>query len=207
MPPESISKRAELPPYPPADKLGDRRLNVTLFPLDITTPHTLSHHALMAKTKPLITAGSPLAEWVDAFLGATFKKSDSLYIDTEAGVTASDKYDLEVPFHDPVCIWYALTTSAPSPGPANSNHGWTIKHKEDIRVETLGQWTRGMYVVDRRGRQMVDTGADGEGAETSADNGDWLSVKKGNRLGRCVGTPGVKGLEEVLLGTLFEDVK
>lgn len=56
-----------LPHYPSKDQLGDRRLNVIMFPLDVTSLHVLRRDQVEAKTKPLIEKGSPLAEWVYAF--------------------------------------------------------------------------------------------------------------------------------------------
>lgn len=184
--PPDVKGVVEIPPYPPKADLGERRLNVTLFPLDITTPHTLGREEVEFKTRPLIEQGSPLAEWVGAFLSATFDKSERLYHDSGAFVC----------FHDPVCVWYAL--SAPF-----HPELWSIKQREDIRVETQGQWTRGMCVVDGRGMRMVDEGEDGDGEEVSGDSGGWLSRYKGNRLGRCVDTPGARELAPVLLGTIF----
>ena len=175
------------PSYPKIDEIGDRRLNVIMFPLDITTPHILRRDEVEAKTKPLIDKGSPLAEWVGAFLSATFKKSESLYHGHEGGSTS-------VSLHDIVCIWYALTSSARS-------ESWEMKKGEDIRVETQGQWTRGMCVVDRRDMKMLDSD-DGE-SQVPGDTGAWLSTLRGNRINRCVGTPGARVLAPLLLDTIF----
>ena len=82
-----------------------------------------------------------------------------------------------------------------------------MREGEDVRVETLGQWTRGMCVVDRRGMRMVEESGDGEGegegVELSGDSAGWLSRRGGNRIGRCVRTPGARALAPVLLGTIF----
>lgn len=176
-----------LPPYPEKDDIGDRRLNVVMFPLDITSPHTLCRDEAEAKTKPLIGKGSPLAEWVGAFLSATFQKSESLYDGQEGGSTS-------MALHDIVCIWYALTSST-------QPESWEMKRGEDIRVETQGQWTRGMCVVDRRDRKMLDND-DGE-SQDSGDTGGWLSNLRGNRVKRCFRTPGVRVLAPLLLDTIF----
>lgn len=185
MPP--LTGPSSLPPYPQKDEIGDRRLNVIMFPLDITTPHTLHRDEVEAKTKPLIEKGSPLAEWVGAFLSATFRKSESLYHGHEGGNTS-------VALHDIVCIWYALTSST-------RPESWEMKRGEDIRVETQGQWTRGMCAVDRRTMKMLDND-DGE-SDIAGDTGGWLSTLRGNRVNRCVGTPGARLLAPLLLDTLF----
>lgn len=177
----------QLPPYPATEQLGDRRLNVTLFPLDITSPHTLLRSEFLAKTTPLIAQGSPLAEWTTAFLTALFQKSESLYHGHGGGSTY-------VCLHDIVCIWYALTV------PTQPDE-WIVKTGEDVRVETQGQWTRGMCVVDRRGMRMLERD-DGKG-EVSGDSGGWLSRVRGNRVGRCIRTPGERVLAPFLLEKIF----
>lgn len=126
-----------------------------------------------------------MAEWVTAFLSATFDKSERLYHDSGVFVC----------FHDPVCVWYAL--DAPQRPDL-----WRVGRGEDVRVETEGQWTRGMCVVDRRGMRMLEGERDGEG-DVSGDSGGWLSKGRGNRVGRCVGTPGGRMLAGVLLETIF----
>ena len=176
-----------LPPYPTKADIGDRRLNVVMFPLDITTPHTLRRAEADAKIQPLIEKGSPLAEWVGAFLSATFDKSESLYHGQKGESTS-------MALHDIVCIWYALTSSTQS-------KSWEMNRGEDIRVETQGQWTRGMCVVNKRDRKMLDND-DGE-SQVTGDMGGWLSALRGNRINRCVGTPGVRMLAPLLLDTIF----
>ena len=76
-----------------------------------------------------------------------------------------------------------------------------MKRDEDIRVETQGQWTRGMCVIDRRAMKMLDND-DGEG-EKPGDTGGWLSALRGNRVTRCVRTPGPQLLAPLLLETVF----
>lgn len=71
-PPANMST---LPPYPA--KLS-KQLNLTLFPLDITTPHQLHRSAFDAVVAPLIAQGSPLAEWTSAFVHKTYEKMQSL---------------------------------------------------------------------------------------------------------------------------------
>ncbi|KAL3428017.1 inosine-uridine preferring nucleoside hydrolase [Phlyctema vagabunda] len=199
-----------LPKYP--TKLS-RTLNLTLFPLDVTTPHGLHKSDFQAKTQPLIEAGSPLATWVSHFVGETFKKIESH--------SASKLIDPAVELHDPLCVWYALTRSAPS---------WMLAPRapEDIRVETAAQWTRGMHVVDRRNRrkkgapdvQVRSPGAvditnpmddliigknevEVEDEIDPSDNGGWLRADRGNRINRIVGTPGEDSFGPYLLERIF----
>jgi len=208
MPPPPV-KMSTLPPYP---KKLSRRLNLTLFPLDITTPHQLHRSQVDAKLGPLIQAGSPLAEWTNAFVQKTFAKIESL---------TRKQMDPGLELHDPLCIWYMLTRSAPS---------WMVSPKapEDIRVETAGQWTRGMHMIDRRNRKKAGVGAseqmkspgavhitnpmemlsveehiDVEIIDAPGDNGGWLDVNKGNRINRIVNTPGEDAFGPYLLERIF----
>jgi len=201
-------KMSTIPAYPAQ---LSRPLKLTLFPLDITTPHLLTQSFFDSKIMPLIQAGSPLAEWTSVFMGKTFEKIDSL---------AHGQTDPGLSLHDPLCVWYMLTRSAPSWMPAP-------KGPEDIRVETTGQWTRGMHVIDRRNRkkpgesnvgmQIKSPGAveilnpmdnltvdtTGEGDEVPGDTMGWLNVKKGNRVTRIVGTPGEDAFGAYLMERIF----
>ncbi|GJC91974.1 inosine-uridine preferring nucleoside hydrolase [Colletotrichum higginsianum] len=142
MPPIS-DKQSSLPPYPA--KLS-RRLKLTLFPLDITTPHLLMKNFFTERIKPIVEAGSPLGQWSD-------------------------------PKWKPVA------------------------EPEDIRIETTGQWTRGMHVIDGRIRAKyteaaLESSESSEGvdvltlAEVPGDTGGWLSTGRGNRINRMVESPG-----------------
>ncbi|KUJ20279.1 inosine-uridine preferring nucleoside hydrolase-like protein [Mollisia scopiformis] len=205
MPPPPL-KISKLPPYP--TKLS-RQLKLTLFSLDLTTPHTLQRSHLMAKLDPLIKQGSPLAEWTSAFVNKTYEKIESL---------TRKQLDPGLELHDPLTIWYMLTREAPQ---------WmgAPKGLEDIRVETAGQWTRGMHIIDRRNRkkggapeqikspgavdianpmeQLVIPNADGEGGDAPGDNGGWLAPHKGNRINRIVGSPGEEFFGPYLLERVF----
>lgn len=171
-----------LSPYPPN---LSRQLKVTLFPLDITHRHNLTRGTFRTATQPLISENSPLAAWVSAFMDSTFSKVESLQRDV-----FGDAVGLQL--HDPLCIWYCMSSYG-SPE-------WELIEDEDLRVETSGQWTRGMCVVDRRTRKMREEGDDGERA---GDTGNWLSRKSGNRLRRCVGSPGEDLFAPLLLKRIF----
>lgn len=129
--------------------------------------------------------------------------------------------------HDPLCIFYMLTRNSPS---------WMLAPRapEDIRVETAGQWTRGMHVIDRRNRvkvggapeqvmspgaaiisnpmESLNLGSAGVGGEKSVaaveeeapgDEYGWLSLRKGNRINRVVGTPGEDMFGPYLVARVF----
>jgi inosine-uridine nucleoside N-ribohydrolase len=186
-PPAPPGKQAtDAPPpylsgYP--EKLS-RQQKVTLFPLDITSKHALTRGTFRKATAPLISANSPLATWTSAWLESTFRKVESL----QDKVTG-DAVGLEL--HDPLTVWYCIDQDNPK---------WKLAVDEDIRVETSGQWTRGMCVIDQRSRRKR---TDESLAEISGDHGNWLSGGAGNRLRRCVGTPGSEAFAETLLQSVF----
>ncbi|CAG7916643.1 unnamed protein product [Penicillium olsonii] len=176
-----FTKSDKLPPYPA--KLS-RQLTLRLFPLDITLRHNLSKGQFRKEIAPLLEGGSPLAEWVDAFMGHTFKTLERLH----PGHVGDDA---ELSLHDPVCVWYAITSEDPK-------WVYAANSPEDIRIETLGQWTRGMCVVDRRSRHRI------EGDEESAsDHGLWLSGRAGNRIWRMDGSPAEGNFGDIIIKRVF----
>jgi inosine-uridine nucleoside N-ribohydrolase len=193
--PPTIHGKSFLPPYPAN---LSRQLKLTLFPLDITTPHELRKRVFNAKTQPLKEAGSPLAQWTDTFMNGTFDKIDSMLgLGHDAGLS----------LHDPLTIWYMLTRDHPA---------WkAVPEPEDIRIETCGQWTMGMHVIDRRGRAKP---ADQDSTvrthpedpmdavtvdEVPGDTMGWLSARKGNKINRMVESPGQDIFADVLLEKVF----
>lgn len=193
--PPVIHGESILPPYPA--KLS-RQLNLTLFPLDITTPHELHKGLFNAKIQPLKEAGSPLAQWTDTFMNGTFAKIDAML---------GEGHNEGLSLHDPLCIWYMQTRDDPA---------WkTVPNLEDIRIETCGQWTRGMHMIDRRGRAKpaeVDSTVQTHPEdpmdavtvdEVPGDTMGWLSVRKGNRINRMVESPGRAVFAGVLLDKVF----
>ncbi|KAI0010995.1 nucleoside hydrolase [Xylariaceae sp. FL0662B] len=180
MPPIPKDK-ATLPPYP--EKLS-RQLKLSLFPLDITTPHLLNLSLFLEKIEPQLAGGSPLGTWVNTFMGGIFRQIVSDYgDDVEPGLS----------LHDPVTVWYMLTGSDPA---------WKLAKNapEDIRIETSGQWTHGMHVSDRRGRTRPD-GVTTD--EVPGDEAGWLSLKRGNRINRYVSSPGHDLFASILMERVF----
>jgi inosine-uridine nucleoside N-ribohydrolase len=173
--------KSTLPPYP--EKLS-RRLNLSLFPLDITTPHLLNLDHFREAIEPQLAAGSPLGMWVNTFMSGIFRQITSMIGDEE---------EPGLSLHDPLTIWYMLTNSSPE---------WKLAKgaPEDIRIETAGQWTHGMHVSDRRGRVRADGKAK---EEIEGDENGWLSSKRGNRINRYVSSPGYDVFPRYLLERVF----
>jgi len=51
--------------------------------------------------------------------------------------------------------------------------------------------------------KMLEIDNDDGEVEVSGDTGNWLQKEKGNRLGRCVGTPGAENLAPLMLTAIF----
>ncbi|KAF2266993.1 nucleoside hydrolase [Lojkania enalia] len=196
MPPTPLhSNKDYLPEYP---KKLSKQLTLKLFPLDITTPHLLPQ--TLSTTYISSLPDSPLATWTSLFLQSTYQKVFSLKPDQDPG-----KVGLEL--HDPLTIWYCLASSNSSNSDngdvtsSSVDNGWKFV-EEDIRVETAGQWTRGTCIVDRRGKAMKE-GVGDVSQEVVGDAGGWLDTRRGNRIQRCVGTPGEETFAGVLLERIF----
>jgi hypothetical protein len=88
-------------------------------------------------------------------------------------------------------IWYVLTQSDPAWKP--------VEQPEDIRIETCGQWSRGMHLVDNRNRRKPVANIGQRSTDeldkldtftleaTLGDKDFWLS-NWGNRINRMVGS-------------------
>lgn len=187
--------QASLAPYPA--KLS-RQLKLTLCPLDITTPHELTKNYFAERIKSLLDAGSPLAQWTSHFIFGAFGKIESMW---DGGG------ELGFSLHDPLTVWYAMTHGDPA---------WKLLDRpEDIRVETSGQWTRGMHIADRRGKtKPAEVAALASPNpqedpniiaidEVLGDEMGWLSVLKGNRVQRIIASPGEKVFKQVLMDRIF----
>ncbi|CEJ87412.1 hypothetical protein VHEMI04406 [[Torrubiella] hemipterigena] len=179
---------AKLDAYP--EQLS-RKLNLSLFPLDITNPHLLMKSFFFSSITEHVEHGNPLALWINHIIGAIYRRMERFIpADREAGL----------PLHDPLTVWYNLTKDNPA---------WKLAPNapEDIRVETSGQWTHGMHILDRRGRRRAP-GADVSGDAAAVDElpGDdmgWLSARRGNRINRFVESPGHDKFAPELMQRLF----
>lgn len=153
---------------------------------DLTSQHELSQDDWEAASSPLSQAGSPLAEWLNAILSVTFKKIRILQADS------SNKVALAL--HDPLCIWYALNRSSLDWQAASGGN-------EDIRIESNGQWTRGMCVTDRRNRKRIEN--DGGAGNISGDAGSWLREGSGNHVRRITSGVGSIPFSKSLLSRIL----
>ncbi|KAL6242959.1 hypothetical protein RBB50_010059 [Rhinocladiella similis] len=170
-----------LPQYPAQ---LSKQLRLVLMSLDITEFHALSRRDFNARAVALAERGSPLAQWMMAFMTPMLDKMERLHTGHEGDGAA-------LALHDPLCIWYVLTQDDPKWQPSS-------RSPEDIRVETAAQWSRGMTVGDKRPRKRRDS--DGEAPH---DRGNWLGHKSGNRVYRMMESPGRDLAAKYLLDTVF----
>jgi inosine-uridine nucleoside N-ribohydrolase len=205
-----------------------RGLDLTIFPLDITSRHFLAepdYVALLAarglqsnpadvhKLVPLADAAGavavpPLLEWCHAWLTTTFATMRHIYghdLMTPEERAAAGPVVIEM--HDPLALWYAIqqdtatadddNTGSNGGSSSSSATGWTVEPGLDIRVETLGEFTRGMTVHDTRGRAK-------RSEPTKNDFGQWLLASHGNAVSVARESPYQDGeFGRVLLETVF----
>lgn len=127
--------------------------------------------------------------------------------------------------HDPVAVWYAISQAAaiastPSGSTPTLAAGWELKPR-DFKIERVGEYTRGMCVVDRRGtgdegetRTTSERLQKGAGAavpsllpakdETKGRMGEDIETAKNLPL-VIVGTPGKDVLRQTLLQRVFSE--
>lgn len=100
-----------------------------MAPLDITTPHTIDFaHLIHDPETAADKQATPLREFTSAMLGRVRE------------LMASFGLEDAMEMHDPVAVWYAIS---------GGEKGWSTQERV-FKVERVGEWTRGMCVVDRR---------------------------------------------------------
>jgi len=179
--PSSTTKKLK-----PTPGTFSRRLNLTLFPLDITTTHLLPQETFTNAITPLLSypSPSPLAQWTKVFVNATFAKLKKIYYGEKPSDTGFS-------LHDPLCVYYVLT---------RQRGGWEALEERDIRIETSGKWTRGMCVVDHRGKRVE---LDEKKPVLLGDEGIWLHCGFGNRIRQMIKSPDEKGMAREMLRRIY----
>lgn len=194
-------------------------LDLTIFPLDITSRHFLAEPDYLAMLTarglkpdptyshilvPLTTESSPakevspLLEWCHSWLMTTFDTMRHLFghdLMTPAQREAEGPVVIEM--HDPLALWYAIHADTTTNTTAAAGADWTIDTGLDIRVETTGEFTRGMTVYDTRGRTK-------RAEPTKNDFGRWLLESHGNYVNVARESPYHEGeFGRILLETIF----
>lgn len=98
---------------------------------------------------------------------------------------------IDFSLHDPMCVYYVLT---------RQRGGWEALEERDIRVETSGKWTRGMCIVDHRGKRVE---LDAKKPVLLGDVGIWAHCEFGNRVRQMVKSPDEKGMAGEMLRRIY----
>ncbi|THH32284.1 hypothetical protein EUX98_g1908 [Antrodiella citrinella] len=127
-----------------------------LLPLDITTPHEVSFPEYIARVDPLFkdqvrpaSGRNPLVHFTSAF----FERTREVML--EFGKDA-------IELHDIAAVWCAIAKPTLPDLPGNDDHSWKF-NKRQFQIERVGEYTRGMLVIDRR----EDVGAYAPGSNRS----------------------------------------
>lgn len=202
------------------------KFELIMAPLDITTPHQvpfsdLIHPSIAAaaaaqggpakltngyplkgvKTSPTGEHGEPTP--IQAFVGAMLLRVRGL----QASFGLPDAMEM----HDPVAVWFAIA-HAGSTKLSSSIDGWGLQ-KREFRVERVGEITRGMCVVDRRGTgedshdRTKDEKIGKGGAVPSLQVEEPSKEEQGKEDKKLpwviVKTPGSEPLRKMILGRVF----
>lgn len=133
-------------------------LNLALFALDLTNQHALYKRDVETEIGGVLQRypKSVLAQWVYAWLTESFANYASL-------VGKEPEFG-EIHLHDPLTAAYALD---------KHRELWEVS-SEDVRVETMGQWSLGQTIKDSRGRAKSDN--------NPYDLQKWLTYGEGNNV-------------------------
>lgn len=191
---------------------NQKRLEFTLFPLDITSQHLLLEGDYLniltdeGYLEPdengdlfMIPDIPPLVEWSRVWLTTTFNTFRRIYGHDLMTPEERSAQNIGLNMHDPLALWYGMKCLNNDGG----DDGWIITRDLDLRVEHTGDLTRGMTVFDSRGKPKRK-----ESVENDKDHGTWLSTSYGNRVNVAVSSP-YKGSSfgRALLSSLFTQVE
>lgn len=185
------------------DHVKKGEFNLIMAPLDITTPHQipfedLIHPNFAPSSSSSISANTekPDPTPLQTFVSAMLIRVRGLHV----SLGLPDAMEM----HDPVATWFAISNCL-HPDVFQPADGWVLK-KRDFRIERVGEITRGMCVVDRRGtgekeESRVESGlvqAEMEIKKETVEGGvneplPWVIVK----------TPGSQALRSLLLNRVF----
>ncbi|WWC90885.1 uncharacterized protein L201_005822 [Kwoniella dendrophila CBS 6074] len=184
-----------------------------LAPLDITTPHSIPFSDLIHPSivsipdkNGLIPKESKNAGPLEIFISSMLIRVRGL----QASFGLRDSMEM----HDPLAIWFALShASRKRNTEALKEEGWELKQR-DFQIERIGELTRGMCIIDKRG--TGETGVDRSKDEDLKSYGIGKKDEETGRMGEKIeksknlpwvitNTPGPEELRRVLLGRVFGD--
>ncbi|KAK9461242.1 Inosine/uridine-preferring nucleoside hydrolase domain-containing protein [Lipomyces oligophaga] len=180
-----------------------------LVPLDMTSRHRLRQAWFDERsaewdrtTSDETLASSALLVWMGAWLETAFRNMDEFIDETwYASIHATAEQEDGVKgaymnLHDPLTMYYAVLSDF------DRSRLFKIQENVDMRIETVGQFTWGMCIVDRRKIKKRKCGE----PDPERDIGDWLVERKGNRINVAVDGPGSKAFSYYLLDSIFESL-
>ncbi|KAF4988781.1 hypothetical protein FGRMN_9575 [Fusarium graminum] len=165
--PTTDFSKIPITPYP--ERLL-KQLDVTIFPMDLTNSHCVTYESFIDTVKPLADAGSPLSTLAYNFMRGIHDNCD------KDCITLKGTGEECITLHDPVPIWYTLNRTS-----------WNVSSPKDLRVESMGQWTKGMHV--EYAINMT------EAANDPLEPG----TREGNRIRQAIESPGRKKFQETIL--------
>ncbi|KAK9323453.1 Inosine/uridine-preferring nucleoside hydrolase domain-containing protein [Lipomyces orientalis] len=182
-----------------------------LFPLDVTSRHRLRKHWFVRRCAGWLDTTSvtkvhpgesPLATWMTVWLSAAFGRMEHLVsFDGGSRDRAADQADgvngAYIEMHDPLTMYFAIASDE------ERKVSFTVAENMDIRLETIGQWTWGMCVLDRRGIAKRDP----HEPRPARDDVGWLDNTKGNRVNLVVDGPGSHAFGMKLLDRVLGDLE
>lgn len=162
-------------------------IQLTLLPLDLTNRQNMLHrdffkllHKRIGKTDTHDGDFSPLVEWTSIWMQKTFDTFHKIAGYDLKSDQEKERDPLKIQMHDPLAVWYAITvfddSVAKDDGLAKAKQlGWIIDKDLDIRVETLGEYTKGITLLDQRSRPKREE-------PTLNDHNKWLLQGFGNKV-------------------------
>lgn len=113
-------------------------VRVTLLPLDITRQHYFTEDEWEGACQ-----GSELAHWIRSICASSFRPVPG----NSPGEPGQSRALVS---HDALCLWYVLNGDE-----TDENDTLFRRVAMDLRVETRGEWTKGMCCVDRRPKPTI----------------------------------------------------
>ncbi|EJT98988.1 nucleoside hydrolase [Dacryopinax primogenitus] len=171
-------------PYAAQEVIQFPQLPLFLLPLDITVPHSVDFPILIPAHHDCSPSHTPLQSFITAILTRPRNVMRMLGED--------DAFQM----HDPLAAWFVIQ-HADIQGTALVP-GWKA-HRRMFRLERIGELTKGMCVVDRRGTREVFHSNRAESGVEEAVALRNLAQEGEDGIMVIVETPGVKELTDALL--------
>ncbi|ODV91287.1 hypothetical protein CANCADRAFT_31977 [Tortispora caseinolytica NRRL Y-17796] len=121
------------------DALVSARLHISKRPRVVLVPLDATHRHCLSESQILKYKDTKLGEWLLVALEGVFQRLKDEYPDLSDSILQC---------HDPLAVAYAIFH--------RETPGW-FTYTADLRIEDAGRWTRGMCVIDKRGRSLEES--------------------------------------------------